>query len=174
MKIRTLLFVIILTVISRGFVFAGEGMWIPILLQQLNEKEMKEMGMKITAEDIYSINQSSMKDAIVRFGRGCTGEIISEDGLLLTNHHCGFRQIQQHSSLEHDYLTDGFWAMSRKEELTNPGLTATMMVSMEEVTEGVLEGVSDEMTEKERNTKIKENTKKKIIENLLRLYVKKK
>ena len=87
---------------------AGEGMWIPMLLEQLNEKEMTDMGMRITADDIYSINESSMKDAIVLFGRGCTAEIISGEGLLLTNHHCGFGQIQKHSSVEHDYLTDGF------------------------------------------------------------------
>jgi hypothetical protein len=98
-----------------------------------------------------------MKDAIVLFGRGCTGEIISDKGLLLTNHHCGFGQIQQHSSVEHDYLTDGFWAMSQEEELINPGLTVTLMVDMKEVTNEVLEGVSSDMTEAERNTKIREN-----------------
>lgn len=138
---------------------AGEGMWIPMLLKQLNEKEMKAMGMRITAEDIYSINQSSLKDAIVLFGRGCTGEIVSDQGLLLTNHHCGFGQIQQHSSLENDYLTNGFWAMSREEELPNPGLTVTMMKKMEEVTEQVLEGVNDGMSMKERREKISENSK---------------
>jgi len=138
---------------------AGEGMWIPMLLKQLNEKEMKAMGMRITAEDIYSINQSSLKDAIVLFGRGCTGEIVSDQGLLLTNHHCGFGQIQQHSSLENDYLTNGFWAMSREEELSNPGLTVTMMKKMEEVTAQVLEGVNDGMSMKERGEKIKENSK---------------
>ncbi len=130
---------------------AGEGMWIPMLLKQLNEKEMKAMGMRITAEDIYSINKSSLKDAIVLFGRGgCTGEIVSDQGLLLTNHHCGFGQIQQHSSLENDYLTNGFWAMNREEELPNPGLTVTMMKKMEDVTEQVLQGVDDGMSMKER------------------------
>ncbi|MBU2466708.1 MAG: S46 family peptidase, partial [Bacteroidetes bacterium] len=140
-------------------IFAGEGMWIPMLLKQLNEKEMQAMGMRISAEDIYSVNQSSLKDAIVLFGRGCTGEIVSDQGLLLTNHHCGYRQIQQHSSVENDYLTEGFWAMSKEEELPNPGLTVTMMKKMEEVTAQVLEGVSDEMSMEERKQKIDENSK---------------
>ncbi len=144
--------------------FAIEGMWIPMLLKQLNEKEMKEMGMKITADDIYSINHSSLKDAILLFGRGCTSEIISKDGLLLTNHHCGYSAIQKHSSLEHDYLTNGFWAMNKKEELPNPGLTATLMIEMREVTQDVLEGITDEMTEQQRHDKIRENSKK-IIED---------
>ncbi|MCK9448734.1 MAG: S46 family peptidase [Bacteroidales bacterium] len=145
---------------SSHFVLAGEGMWIPVLLQQLNEQEMQQMGMRITAEDIYSINQSSLKDAIVLFGRGCTGEIISNQGLLLTNHHCGYGQIQRHSTLQNDYLKNGFWAMNQTEELPNPGLTVTMMVKMEEVTEKVLDGVTNEMTESERNTIIKDNIKK--------------
>ncbi len=145
---------------SSHFVLAGEGMWIPVLLQQLNEQEMQQMGMRITAEDIYSINRSSLKDAIVLFGRGCTGEIISNQGLLLTNHHCGYGQIQRHSTLQNDYLKDGFWAMNQTEELPNPGLTVTMMVKMEEITEKVLDGVTNEMTESERNTIIKDNIKK--------------
>ncbi len=140
-----------------GNLFAGEGMWIPMLLKQLNEKEMQEMGMRITAEDIYSINQSSLKDAIVLFGRGCTGEIVSEHGLLLTNHHCGFGQIQKHSSLEHDYLTNGFWAMNRSEELPNPGLTVTMLVKMEEVTDKILKGIDASMTETARASQISKN-----------------
>lgn len=82
---------------------------------------MKAKGFRLTAEDIYSVNQASLKDAVVLFGRGCTGELVSPEGLLLTNHHCGYGQIQSHSSLQHDYLTDGFWAMSREEELPNPG-----------------------------------------------------
>ncbi len=152
---------IILTLTTR-FTFAGEGMWIPMLLQQLNEKEMKEMGMRISAEDIYSLNRSSLKDAIVLFGRGCTGEIISDQGLLLTNHHCGYGQIQRHSSVENDYLTHGFWAMNRSEELPNPGLTVTMLVRMEEITEKVMEGISKDMLETERTTTIRENSKKLI------------
>jgi hypothetical protein len=138
---------------------AGEGMWIPSLLKQLNESEMKHLGFRLSAEDIYSINQSSMKDAVVLFGRGCTGEIVSREGLLLTNHHCGLGQIQQHSSVEHDYLTHGFWAMNRGEELANPGLTVTLLKRMEDVSERVLEGVTRDMTEKERNNIITENIK---------------
>ena len=158
---------IIIIVISLFFKFsgmAGEGMWIPMLLEQLNEKEMKAMGLNITAEDIYSVNHSSLKDAIVLFGRGCTAEIISDQGLLLTNHHCGFGAIQRHSSIEHDYLTDGFWAMNWEEELPNPGLTVTLMIRMEKVTDQVLEGIRDNMTESERDDKIKENSDKIIKE----------
>ncbi|MEN8224626.1 MAG: S46 family peptidase [Bacteroidota bacterium] len=136
---------------------ADEGMWIPLLLEQLNEKEMQEMGFKLTAEDIYSINQSSMKDGIVIFGGGCTAELVSDQGLLLTNHHCGYGSIQRHSSLEHDYLTDGFWAMSQEEELPNPGLSVTFLVRMEDVTDKMLEGIRDDMTEAERDEKLKQN-----------------
>ncbi|MBI9036977.1 MAG: S46 family peptidase [Bacteroidales bacterium] len=139
---------------------ADEGMWIPILLESLNESEMQDMGMKISAEDIYSINHSSLKDAIVLFGRGCTGEIISDQGLLLTNHHCGYGAIQRHSSIEHDYLTDGFWAMDKSEELSNPGLTVTMLIRMEDVTEKILENVDDYLTEAERDSIISENSKR--------------
>ena len=96
---------------------SDEGMWIPMFLNDLNQDEMQAMGMNITAEDIYSINQSSLKDAIMIFGGGCTGELVSDQGLLLTNHHCGYGRIQAHSSVEHDYLTDGFWAMDKSEEL---------------------------------------------------------
>ena len=157
---KKLLIVMAVLMLPFRALLAGEGMWIPMLLKQLNEKEMKEMGMNISAEDIYSINQSSLKDAIVLFGRGCTGEIVSDQGLLLTNHHCGFGQIQKHSSLENDYLTNGFWAMNKGEELPNPGLTVTMLMKMEEVTAQVLEGVSDDMTEADRSAKIAENSKK--------------
>ena len=139
--------------------FAGEGMWIPMLLQ-FNEKEMQEMGMKITADDIYSINHGSLKDAIVLFGGGCTGEIVSDRGLLLTNHHCGYGYIQRHSSVAHDYLTDGFWAMNESEELPCPGLTVTILREMRDVTEKVLNGVTDDMGEAERAAKIEENIQK--------------
>lgn len=159
MNFRKSILILAITVITRTFLFAGEGMWIPMLLQELNEKEMQEMGMKISADDIYSINHSSLKDAIVLFGRGCTAELISDEGLLLTNHHCGFGQIQKHSSVEHDYLTNGFWAMNKGEELVNPGLTATLMVEMREVTADVFNGVTDEMTEKERSEMIRDNIK---------------
>jgi hypothetical protein len=156
MKRLTLLIAIFLSLfIAR----ADEGMWIPLLLEQLNEEEMQEMGFKLTAEDIFSINSSSMKDGIVIFGGGCTGELVSDKGLLLTNHHCGYGSIQRHSTLENDYLTDGFWAMSREEELPNPNLTVTFLVSMEDVTDEMLEGVNDDMSEADRDHKLKENAK---------------
>ncbi len=139
---------------------ADEGMWIPMLLQN-NEQEMQEMGMNISVEDIYSINNSSMKDAVVLFGGGCTGEIVSDQGLLFTNHHCGFDWIQHHSTVEHDYLTNGFWAMSFEEELPCPGLTAVMLKSMEDVTDRVLEGVDERnMSAEERNEIVANNIKK--------------
>ncbi len=163
---RIVLIAIVSIFIFKPLAFAGEGMWIPALLKQLNEKEMKAMGMNISADDIYSINHSSMKDAILLFGRGCTSEIISKEGLLLTNHHCGYSFIQRHSSVEHDYLTNGFWAMSKEEELPNPGLTATMMIRMDDVTDKVLDGVNENMTEQERKNIIKKNSEKIIKETV--------
>ena len=139
---------------------AHEGMWIPMLLNQLNISDMQANGLKLSAEDIYSINKSSLKDAVVHFGGGCTAEMISPDGLLLTNHHCGYGQIQSHSSLEHDYLTDGFWAKTRKDELKNPGLTATFIVRMEDVTKQILSGVEDGMAEADRQAVIAGNIDK--------------
>ena len=155
MKRITTLFVSLLLLVNSAALFAGEGMWIPLLLKALNEKEMQDMGMRISAEDIYSINQACLKDAIVIFGGGCTGELVSDEGLLLTNHHCGYGQIQRHSSIEHDYLTDGFWAMNRDEELPNPGLSVTFLIRMEDVTNQVLEVVNDKMSEAERDEAIK-------------------
>jgi hypothetical protein len=134
---------------------AKEGMWLPMFLQQLNETEMQAMGLELTAEDIYSINNGSLKDAIVHFGGGCTAEVISGEGLLLTNHHCGYGQIQSHSSVENDYLSNGFWAKDRSEELTNEGLTATFIKYMKEVTADVLLNETDGMTEAERREMIK-------------------
>ena len=133
----------LLFLLSVNILHAHEGMWIPSLLKVL-EGQMQSEGMQITAEDIYSINQSSLKDAIVHFGGGCTAEVVSKKGLILTNHHCGYSQIQQHSSLENNLLKSGFWAMSMKEELKNPGLTATFIVRIEDVTEKVLSGVKDQ------------------------------
>ena len=130
---------------------AHEGMWIPSLLKVL-EGQMQSEGMQISAEDIYSINQSSLKDAIVHFGGGCTAEVVSKKGLILTNHHCGYSQIQQHSSLENNLLKDGFWAMSMKEELKNPGLTATFIVRIEDVTDKVLNGVKDQNSDEGNKT----------------------
>lgn len=138
---------------------ADEGMW---LLTMLGKKhaDMKAAGLKLSAEDIYSLNQASLKDAIIQFGNGCTGEIISSKGLVLTNHHCGYGQIQSHSSVEHNYLQDGFWAMDIKDELPNPGLTAKFLIRIEDVTESVLKGINNSLTEKERADKIKENASK--------------
>ncbi len=133
----------LLFLLSVNILHAHEGMWIPSLLKVL-EGQMQSEGMQITAKDIYSINQSSLKDAIVHFGGGCTAEVVSKKGLILTNHHCGYSQIQQHSSLENNLLKSGFWAMSMKEELKNPGLTATFIVRIEDVTEKVLSGVKDQ------------------------------
>lgn len=136
---------------------ADEGMWLPILLKALNEQDMQSMGLKLSAEDIYSVNKSSMKDAVMIFGGGCTGEAISPDGLLITNHHCGFGEIQQLSSVEHDYLTNGFWAKSRAEELPAKGLTVTFIIRMEDVTAAALAGVLPGMSESDRNARINRN-----------------
>lgn len=133
---------------------ADEGMWLPMLLKSLNEADMQSKGLKLSAEDIYSINKSSLKDAVVQFGGGCTAEIISDKGLLLTNHHCGYGQIQAHSTVENDLLTNGFWAMKQSEELPNPGLTATFIVRMEDVTAKVLANVTDAMTDADREKKV--------------------
>lgn len=148
----------ILLVFTVNFtLIAEEGMWIPMLLQQLNIKQMQDMGLKLSAEDIYSINHSSLKDAIVQFGGGCTAEIVSPNGLILTNHHCGLGAIQRLSSPQHDYLADGFWANSYGEELPCPGLTVTLLIRMEEVTGKVLQNVTDEMPEFQRMQIIKQN-----------------
>ena len=129
---------------------ADEGMWMPILLQKLNIDDMQAKGFKLSAEDVYSINQASLKDAVVLFGRGCTGELVSDQGLILTNHHCGYGQIQGHSTLEHNYLEEGFWAETLEDELPNPGLTAMFIVRMEDVTGKAMEGVSQELPASER------------------------
>ncbi len=135
----------------------GEGMWLPLLLKSLNEAEMQSMGMKMSAEDIYSVNKGSLKDAIVHFGGFCTSELISDQGLLLTNHHCGYGQIQSHSSVGKNYLKDGFWAQNMAAELPNAGLTATFIVRIEDVTKDVFEGVTQKMTLKERQSTIDKN-----------------
>ncbi|MDR2039773.1 MAG: S46 family peptidase, partial [Bacteroidales bacterium] len=129
---------------------ADEGMWLLPLLEKLNISTMQKMGCELTAEQIYSINHSSLKDAIVIFGGGCTGEMVSKEGLLLTNHHCGYGAIQQHSSVEHDYLSDGFWAGKRSEELYTPNLTVTFLVRVEDVTEQINALINDTMTEVQR------------------------
>jgi len=135
---------------------ADEGMWLLPLIEKLNIGQMTELGLKLTAEDIYSLNKASIKDAIVIFGGGCTGEIVSSQGLILTNHHCGYSSIQAHSTVEHDYLTDGFWAMSKEEELPNPTLSVTFLISIEDVTSRILTNVTPEMNEAERNAVVNE------------------
>jgi len=149
--------ILLFTVFIFGSAVADEGMWLPSLIHKLNIADMQKAGLELSAEDIYSINNSSLKDAVVALDHGsCTAELISKDGLLLTNHHCGFGEIQSHSSVEHDYLQDGFWAMSREEELANPGKTVTFLVRIEDVTEKVLADVTSESTEEERSEKINE------------------
>lgn len=149
---KKLLFLFLVTILGFGpAVKADEGMWLPMFVERLNYVDMEKMGLHLTAEEIYSINHSSLKDAIIIFGNGCTGEIISDQGLILTNHHCGYGQIQAHSSVEHDYLTDGFWAMKKSEELPNPGLSAQFLVRVEDVSSRVLASLNEEMTETERN-----------------------
>ncbi len=133
------------------------GMWIPSLLQGMNEKEMKSLGMKMTVADIYDVNKSSLKDAVPHFNGGCTSEVISPKGLLLTNHHCGFDAIQTHSSVEHDYLTNGFWAYKMEDELPNEDLEVTFIVKIEDVTAKVLDGTSALGSEAERQKKIQDN-----------------
>jgi hypothetical protein len=154
--INKLLFAVIFFLYS-SISFANEGMWLPLLLEKLNEKEMKSLGMKISAKDIYSINSGSLKDAIVSLGGFCTGEIISNKGLLLTNHHCGFDAVQNHSTLEHNYIRDGFWAKGNSEELPNPGLYVTFIVRIDDVTKQVLNGVTPAMSESERQSQVDKN-----------------
>ena len=130
-KILALLFVALISFGSR--VRADEGMWLLPLIEKLNIGTMTQLGLKLSAEEIYSLNKTSIKDAVVIFGGGCTGEIVSSQGLILTNHHCGYASIQNHSTVEHDYLQDGFWAMNKEQELPNPGLAVTFLIRIEDV-----------------------------------------
>lgn len=135
---------------------ADQGMWLPSLIGS-RIADMKAKGFRLTAEDIYSINRASLKDAVVLFNGGCTGELISGEGLLLTNHHCGYSAIQSHSSVQHDYLTDGYWAMNRQQELPNPNLYVLFLVRMEDVTDRALRGVGNDLPEAEREARIEKN-----------------
>lgn len=138
---------------------ADEGKWLPLLLKDQNYNEMVRLGLKLTPEQLYDINNSSLKDAIVRLGRGfCTGEIISAEGLMLTNHHCGYNVIQEKSSVEHDYLTNGFWAMKQSDELP-AGFSVSFLVRIEDVSAKMIVGLTDEMTEVQRNEVIEKNAK---------------
>ena len=162
--LRKILFTTLIGIFSFSAI-ADEGMWLPQLLQSLNEEDMQAHGLQLTAADLYSINQSSLKDAIVSLGGFCTAEMISNEGLMLTNHHCGFDAIQTHSSVTNDYLEDGFWAMSRDAELENQGLTATFLISIESVTERVLAGFDTlNLSETERKAKIGEAIKEIVAE----------
>lgn len=139
---------------------ADEGMWLPLFIQRLNYTDMQKAGVRLSAEEIYSINQGSLKDAIIQFGNGCTGEVVSDKGLIFTNHHCGYGAIQSHSTVDHDYLSEGFWASRFSEELPCEGLTARFLVSIQDVTPAVLSGVKENMTEDERAARIQDNIKK--------------
>jgi len=160
-KITSVLFILLL-----GFGLkarADEGMWLLPLIEKLNMGKMTELGLQLSAEEIYSLNKACIKDAVVIFGGGCTGEIVSSQGLILTNHHCGYDLIQSHSSVEHDYLRDGFWAMNKEEELPNPGLRVIFLLNIEEVTDQVLANVNSETSETDRTAAI--NEARRAIEN---------
>ncbi|MDL2242680.1 S46 family peptidase, partial [Bacteroidales bacterium OttesenSCG-928-K03] len=151
---KILLTLVAITFMSFNTLMADEGMWLPYSLNGQNLAQMQALGCKLTADQIFDLNKPSLKDAIVQFGGGCTGELISPNGLLLTNHHCGIGQVQAHSSLEHDYLTDGFWAYELKEELANPGLRVSFLSYVEDVTEVILKNITDEMDEETREKQI--------------------
>ena len=145
-----IVFTILISITSK----ADEGMWLPMLIKRLNHTDMQKMGLQLTAEELYNVNNSSMKDAIVNFGNFCTGEVISKEGLVLTNHHCGFDAIQQHSSVANDYITNGFWAMTREEEKPTPGLTVTFLIRMDDATSKVMGALMPGMKEEVREEAI--------------------
>ncbi|MFW5725698.1 MAG: S46 family peptidase, partial [Bacteroidota bacterium] len=150
---KSLLLLLLLVALCRP-AKADEGMWLPFMINDMLYEQMQEMGLELTREQIFSFNESSLKDAIVSFGGGCTGEIISSQGLLLTNHHCGYGRIQYHSTPENDYLSDGFWAMSKEEELPNPGLFVRFLVNVTDVTQQVESVLNEQMSLSERNEAI--------------------
>ena len=166
---KKVLYSLVLVCIIQPSIFAEEGMLIPTIVSAF-ESDMQAMGMKLSAQDIYDANNSSIKDAIIHFGGGCTAEIVSDKGLILTNHHCGFSQIQYHSSLENDYLKNGFWAKSLNEELANPGLTASRMVKIEDVTSSVLFGIKEGDSEESKSQTIKKNIKQLITDFTLNTH----
>lgn len=152
---RQLILVLLNVLIFCGNGIADEGMWLPSLIDKFNISNMQDKGLKLSPNEIYNINNASLKDAVVALDRGsCTAEVISENGLILTNHHCGYDEIQNHSSVDNNYLEEGFWAMSYDEELPNPGKTVSFLISIEDVTDKVLAEVTDDMDEDERNKKI--------------------
>ncbi len=155
--IKKVISVMMLLAIFLGFnARADEGMWLPLLIERLNYVDMQKMGCHLTADEIYSVNHASLKDAIVQFGNGCTGEVISNEGLIITNHHCGYGSIQANSTVDHDYLTNGFWATTKAEELSSEGLTVTFLIRIEDVTSQILGPLTTKMTEAERAAKIEE------------------
>ena len=154
--LKVQLTILLLALLAPAFAVADEGMWIPMLLGR-NEAAMQRAGMRITAKDIYDVNNACLKDAVILFNQGCTGEFVSGEGLFLTNHHCGYYYIVSNSTVGHDYLTHGFWAMNRDEEIPCPGLTATRLVRMEDVTRQVLQGIGDDTPEEERDRLIKQH-----------------
>src|SRR6056297_2852305 len=139
---------------------ADEGMWLLTMLKKMNMDRMQEMGLKLSAEDIYSVNQSSVKDAVVNFGGFCTGEIVSEKGLIFTNHHCGYGAIQEHSTTEHNYLKDGFWAKNFEEEIPIEGLYVAFLERIEDVSDEINNELNDDMSEQERAAKIRQLSSK--------------
>lgn len=155
---KKLFALLLILVLSFGFkAKADEGMWLLPLIEKLNIGKMTELGLKLSAEDIYSLNKVCLKDAVVIFGGGCTAEIVSSQGLVLTNHHCGYGSIQSHSSVDHDYLRDGFWAMSKEEELPNPNLSVTFLIRIEDVTAQVLANVKPGMSETDRTSAVNDS-----------------
>ncbi len=142
--------VLLLTLLLPLAARADEGMWLPLFVKRLNEADMKKKGLKLTAEEIYSVNNASLKDAVVQLGGFCTGEFVSSQGLLLTNHHCGYDAIQSHSTPQNNILQNGFYAASRAEEKQNPGLFVDILVRMEDVTSKVLESITPATPEAER------------------------
>jgi len=154
MKKIVLALCLLTAVYAKGANTPDEGMWLPMFVERLNYVDMQKMGLHLTAEELYSINNSSLKDAVVSLGGFCTAEVVSAEGLLFTNHHCGYDVIQNHSTVEKDYLTDGFWAMSKAEELPNEGLYVSFLVRMEDMTSEVLGEVTADMDEAARSAAI--------------------
>lgn len=166
MKIKKIGLLFLALFISLGTLKADEGMWMLPLIQKLNIKTMKEMGFKLSAKDIYDINHASLKDAVMIFGGGCTAELISKDALVLTNHHCGYGSIQRLSTVDHDYLQDGYWAKSREEEIPAPGLSVTFLDRFEDVTPQVtaaIDGIADPQAKEEAFRKISETLTAKAV-----------